>query len=170
MKGFFRKHPWIAGGLLLIMLPIAGCNPVGFFYSDEAPIRVKGGSIHLELLDTTHTWKKVGGDNTRWKISGGRRIHEDYVLTFDAKQGTCNVTTDRKTTVRVTYIDHHYVEFSGQGNHTAVRSDVALSTSTDERTLSYAIADGYISAIELDGRLACSFASRAEFTKLDAND
>jgi hypothetical protein len=170
MRAFCRNYSWVLTGLLLVTAPSSACGPLGFASGDEAPIRVKGGSIDLELLNTTQTWRKTGSDNTKWKISGGRRDHEDYALTVDAKQGTCNVTADRKTTVRVTYSDNHYVEFSAQGNHTAVQADVPLSTSPDERTLSYAISTGYISAIQLDGRLACSFASRAEFTKLDAND
>jgi hypothetical protein len=167
MKAFFRGRRWIGCGVVIVALTSA-CSPDRS--GDEAPIRVKGGSIDLELLRGDQTWKKTGGDDMRWKISGGRREHEDYSLAFDVKQGACTLDAGRKTVVRVTYSDSHWIEFSAQGNHTAVQSDVALRTSADERTLSYAVSTGYISGISLDGRLACAFASKAEFTKLDAND
>jgi len=166
----FREHPWFGFLLVLLALASAACGNLRLFSGDEAPIRVKGGSIHLELLNATRTWKKNGSDGTKWKMSGGTRNHADYKLTFAAQQGACSVTPDRKTTVKVTYSDNHWIEFTGQGNHTAVTSDVGLQTSADERTLSYVVSGGYISAIHLDGHLACAFAASGEFTSLDAED
>ena len=39
---------------------------------DEPPIRVKGGSLDLQLLTKNHEWQK-NGDDMHWHISGGRR-------------------------------------------------------------------------------------------------
>jgi len=155
--------------LVLVVLASTSCSPDGFRDDDEAPIRVKGGSIHLELLKTTLTWKKTGSDDRKWKLSGGRRNHADYAVTVDASSG-CSVSAGRKSTVRVTYSDTHWIEFTGQGNHTSVTADVGLSTSPDERTLSYVVSSGYISAISLDNSLVCAFASAGEFKRLDAVD
>ena len=165
-----RNHPWTWWVLIVTALVAGACSKSEFAGGDEAPIRVKGGSIHLELLNGTRTWKKLGSDEKHWKMSAGRRDHADYALTFDANQGACNVTAGRKTTVRVTYSDNHWIEFTAQGNHTKVESDVDLRTSTDERTLSYEVSSGYISSISTDGSLTCAFASAGEFRKLDAND
>jgi hypothetical protein len=169
MSAFLRNHPWTTSGLLLITLASGACSPERFFGGDEAPIRVKGGSIHLELLTGAQTWMKVGSDDKRWKMSGGRRNHADYALTVNAKAG-CSAIAGRKTVVRVTYSDNHWIEFSGQGNHTAVTADVGLSTSTDQRTLSYVVSSGHISAISLDGSLVCAFGSAGDFQSLDASD
>jgi hypothetical protein len=163
-----RDHPWFGLLLVLVALVSAACGSLRFS-GDEAPIRVKGGSIDLELLNGSRTWKPNGTDGMKWKTQG-TRDHADYKLTFAAKPGACNVSGDRKTTVRITYNDNHWVEFTAQGQHTAVTSDVRLQTSADERTLSYAVSSGYISAISLDGQLVCAFASKSEFTSLDAED
>jgi hypothetical protein len=165
----FRKCPWGWCVLLFTALVSTACGRTEFVGGDEAPIRVKGGSIHLELLGGTQTWQKLGSDEKHWK-TGGRRDHADYILTFDASPGTCNVTAGRKTTVRVTYSDNHWIEFTAQGNHTRVESDVDLSTTPDKKTLSYVVGSGYISAISTDGNLVCAFGSAGEFKKLDAND
>jgi hypothetical protein len=164
------NYLWFGFFLVLVVLVAASCGRAELLPGDEAPIRVKGGSIHLELLNATRTWKKNGSDPRKWKMSGGTRTHVDYKLTFATEQAACSVTAERKTTVRVTYSDNHWIEFTGQGNHTTVTSDVGLQTSPDERTLSYLVSGGYMSAIHLDGRLACAFASPGEFTSLDAED
>jgi len=176
VASFFRGHPWVGICLVLATLLSPGCSGLRFFSflsGDEAPIRVKGGSIHLELLNTTQTWKSAGDD--KWKISGGRRKHEEYSLTIVAKAGTCSVTADRKMAVKITYSDSHWIRFTGKGHHTEVTSDVKLTTSADGvphdgRTLSFDRKDGYISAVSLDDHLVCAFASKEEFTMLEAKD
>jgi hypothetical protein len=51
-----------------------------FFYeSDEAPIRVRNGSVELELLSSNQEWEQVGG-SPNWKIPGTRKFKDEYTV------------------------------------------------------------------------------------------
>jgi hypothetical protein len=53
---------------------------------DEAPIRVKGGSITFEALSSTTHWKQVGGRD-HWVLDDGDRSRDEYLVSIDLASG-----------------------------------------------------------------------------------
>ena len=168
LRRLFREHPVVAAGVGLLV--VIGTLLIWRLISggDEAPIRVRNGSIDLILQNTTtQVWKKTGN---HWTISAGTRNHDDYTLKLSAASGACKNTSQRKRTVKLYSSDNHWIELRATGRHTNVTSDVSLSISSDGLTLSYTPKDVYVMTIELDGELSCAFKSSAELTWLDLQD
>ena len=159
-----QAHPFLTFGLVL-----AGVASLAYLIGrllqrgDEAPIRVRGGSIYLDLLGK-QTWKRTGN---HWRVSGGTRGHDDYALMIAAKAG-CSYDGTRKARIRIIHSDNKSISIRSEDRHTRVDSDSTLRLSNNDRTLSYEN-EGYVSAIELDGHLVCAFAP-GDFEVMEADD
>jgi hypothetical protein len=127
---------------------------------DEAPIRVRNGSIEMELLYAGKQWKE-DGDKKHWKMTGSRNS-DDYEL-FIAPTNTADCSgglNPKGKTIRFEYSDTTYVELKAQNKKTKVTSNKDLTKSADGATLSYPAADGHISLIRVDATDVCKFAAK----------
>lgn len=117
-------------------------------FSEEPPIRVKGGSMEFRLLTDTMYWKPLGG--MKWKVSDGTRAKEYYQATIIVKSSGKCVSQTKPGNVRVTYSDGTWVELKATGKQTRLKSSAPLELSDNDRVLTYVSKDGYVSRIEVD--------------------
>jgi hypothetical protein len=123
---------------------------------DEAPIRVRNGSIDLELYGGKK-WNE-DGDKKHWKLKTGTRHSNNYgvyIAPSDANNcpGGLNVTGQN---VRFGYSDGTFIDLKSQGNKTKVNSTADLEVSSDQGTISYK-GNGYISLVRVDSTDVCRF-------------
>ena len=137
---------------------------------DEPPIRVKSGSIDLDLLSTVMTWEPDGSSGN-WKLSGGERKKDDLDLVLVVAQGaTCNGLLDPSgKTLELHYTgashnDDAEIDIKSQGRHTHVLPKGKAMKNTAQ-SLMYD-PPGYISSVVLDGATICTFASPDQLRKL----
>jgi hypothetical protein len=128
---------------------------------DEAPIRIKGGSITFEALSSTAEWIQVGGRN-HWKLSKGERTRDEYLVVLVIQDGTGKLesrTFCGKTTIEIDYHDPHdttgkpkrgVVELKSNGRHTHLKStDDADRDTADPPVLTY---ERYIDGVKINGK------------------
>jgi hypothetical protein len=131
-------------------LVAAGFLLVGAFTdSEEAPIRVKNGSLEIELLSNAQKWEPVGGGSRNWRIPDASRFKDEYVVmlivTPEARCGGSLVATGPD--VVLTYSDGEKIRIQATGKHTFVKPDNGtLTNSNDPQKLDYTVS-GYLRTI-----------------------
>jgi hypothetical protein len=147
------------GVLTLVGLATIGLQMVGvlsfsllnWFDTDEAPIRVRNGSIDLLLITKSQEWEPVGG-SPNWRIDGGKRFTDNYEVTVAVKAGaTCGGSyTGTGSDVVLTYSNGEKIRLQSTGRHTFVKPDNANTTlardPNNKQLLQYAPA-GYLATI-----------------------
>jgi hypothetical protein len=147
------------GVLTLVALATIGLQMVGvlsfslldWFDTDEAPIRVRNGSIDLLLITKSQEWEPVGG-SPNWRIDGGKRFTDNYEVTVAVKAGaTCGGSyTGTGSDVVFTYSNGEKIRLQSTGRHTFVKPDNANTTLTrdpnNKQLLQYAPA-GYLQTL-----------------------
>jgi hypothetical protein len=143
--------------------------------SSEPPIRVRNGSIELELIGN-RSWKQTGNDGTSWKMSwrlNGGRSHDYYeaavVVSADAN---CAAKSFAAKIIRIEYTDQTWVDIDATKKKTNVKASKPLEHPTPQ-LLTYETPPTAppgeqkqrISAIRADGKEMCSFAT-GELTTL----
>lgn len=164
---FWRTH---LGGAIAVAVTSAALGIIGGYFiarvmstGDEAPIRVKNGSIELQLLSTFGSWQQAG-DHYK---TGGTRSNDRYQILL-AAQG-CPARTSGRT-VRLTYSDSHYVELDPTGHHTKVTSDATLTIDPTSRRLLTYNAPGFIKSISVDGTVVCTLNAAGELDDINFLD
>jgi hypothetical protein len=128
---------------------------------DEPPIRVRNGSIELEVLHKRRQWKEVGSGGTHWKINRGERNSSSYwIYLAPTNTAHCNAAKANGGVIRFILSDDAWVQVESHNNKTEVTSNKALTRSSDGKTLSYGNGALYIKAIRLDGTDRCTFAAK----------
>jgi len=106
---------------------------------DEAPIRVKGGSMHFELLSDNVQWVEQE-NRTKWGLSRGQRSHDDYtiILAVVDAQGYSHSTTHSGSVIQLYYDANHALKLKSTGRKTKLTPrDGLLQHGTDRRLLTY---------------------------------
>lgn len=123
---------------------------------DEPPIRVKGGSIHLELIHNSKSWKE-DGNRRKWKLSGGTRGSNTLAVYLAPKNAAhCSVTYASADYVEFVYSDGTTIEIRPINNKTKVTSSGDL-TKSDDQNLMYQKPGGFIDVIKVGGQEVCNF-------------
>ena len=136
-----------------------------FRAGDEPPIRVKGGSVHLDVLSSTAVWKQQGPSGKKWMLhASGPRGKEEYDVSIIASSPNCAEKSPSGRLVRIEFTEGkviRWVELQAPGKRTKVTdaSDPLTLTNADRR-LSLS-GSGYISKIIVDGSV-CEFSSADE--------
>ncbi len=146
----------VVGGYLVLRILSTG---------DEAPIRVKNGSIDLHLLSIGATWRATGNHYT----TGGSRQHDTYQIRVVA-QG-CPVKGAGKN-IRLIHSNDHFVELDATGNHTKVTSDDLTNLKidpSDPQMLRYAVS-GFIKSITVDGTVVCTLTTATDLDDINFLD
>jgi len=148
---------------------------------DEAPIRVRGGSMYFDILDLTSTakWKKKNQD-VEWGISKGKRANKTLrVHIFPVDAGSCPGAPNGTATVDrliVEYDDKFTVEiYSDDDKHLSLKADdiAKLQPQTDQ-TLGYGAPNkGYIEFLYANSKVGvpmCTFTQEKKLIGLTVND
>ena len=146
-----------------------------FFAGSEPPIRVKNGSLMIEVLHNTNNWKgysNESGDPSlgehKWKVKSGTRGRQDLEMYIVPKaSSSCGGglnPTGRFFRLYYGTNDTHerWIDINGHGNKTRVSSDLDLNDD-NERVLADAQEGYYVRRItvratpEGDQTVICTF-------------
>lgn len=162
-------------GLATIGLQMVGLlsfSPLDWFDTDEAPIRVRNGSLELILITKSQDWEAVGG-SPNWRIDGGKRFTDNYEVTVAVKAGaTCGGSlTATGSDVVLTYSNGEKIRLQSTGRHTFVKPDNANTTlvrdPNNEQLLRYAPA-GFLQTIAVgNGANPATMCTFTAATQLD---
>lgn len=149
--------------LLLNKLGLIEFNLLKFLSdSDEAPIRVRNGSLDLELASGSQSWTQAGTSGN-WHISDGERFRDAFDLVVAVRPGAaCGGHSASGAEIIFTYSNDKKVRLQSIGRHTWVKPDTGVTmTLATPQTLSYVTA-GFLKSIEIgngSGGLApmCTF-------------
>jgi hypothetical protein len=123
---------------------------------DEPPIRVKGGSIYLELIHDSKSWRE-DGSKKKWKLSGGTRKSNKLAVYLAPKNPAhCTTTFAGADYVSFVYSDGVTIELRAVNKKTKVTSSADLEE-VNEQLLEYPAAGGFIDVIKVDGDEVCNF-------------
>lgn len=121
-----------------------------FTESDEAPIRVRGGSIDMFVLSTSQEWKQAGSSGN-YNIDDTVRYKDEFEVTVAVRAGaTCAAQTGTGSDVIVTYNDQKSIRFQSQNKHTWVKPENGASltwNAAQPQKLSYVVPGGFITSI-----------------------
>jgi hypothetical protein len=159
------ENPVATAAAVALGIVIGAGAVIGYFSimatGDEPPIRVRNGSIELEVLHKSRYWKEVGSAGTHWKINQGTRLTDKYWMYLaPTNTADCNAAKANGDVIRFILSDDSWVQVESHNNKTDVTSDKVLTRSADKKTLSYGNEALFIKAIRLDGTDRCTFAAK----------
>lgn len=144
----------VAGAAAAELFLKAGIKSAG----DEAPIRVRNGTLEIKLLDDDQDFEEDNGsgpsNGKKWKFKGKlSRKHNDYVvILLPGHLDKCPkglIAVGKK--IDVEYVDGQKVHFKAPGNKTKIDAKHALEPSFIENgLLTYGAGGGYITKVTVD--------------------
>jgi hypothetical protein len=164
-RGFIRSSFADHAGVLTVSLlaigaAIGAAIVLGGSSSDEAPIRVKNGSMDIELLSTSQAW---ADDGSAWHIDGGHRYREEFEVTVAARSDAqCSPSKVASgANVELTFNDNRVIRFQSAGQKTKITPNSVIQQ-TGSRQLRYGpVGGGFIRQIAVRGNGAptvlCTF-------------
>jgi hypothetical protein len=118
---------------------------------DEPPIRVRHGSMRIQLLQAKLTRKFVQvGNPKKWTIDGNADRGKDEYLVVILPDDPTKIVVKFASDVVILYSDGKWVHFKSTGRKTRVTSEKDLSLQTDQE-LKYNGSGGYIAKVEVNG-------------------
>ena len=158
------------GTVVLEAIGVLSFSALDWFDTDEAPIRVRNGSLELILVTESQEWEAVGG-SPNWRIEGGKRFTDNYEVTVAIKAGaTCGGSlTATGSDVVFTYSNGEKIRLQSTGRHTFVKPDNANTTlardPNNDQLLRYA-PPGYLQTIAVGNganpATMCTFTAAAQ--------
>lgn len=148
----------------------------GIFSSgDEAPIRVRGGSMYFEIPSGQDAkWVK---DNDQWKLDRGTRKKEDLDFAIEPEfASSCSSNSGRTKKVFVEYDNGFTVEIHAAGKHLRLRPDDVdkLTPANGDKELTYGTSGvGFIKNIYLEnksGTPVCTFSPDKRIRHMNVDD
>ena len=143
---------------------------------DEAPIRVKSGSMYFDIISSRPgKWQQ---DNNEWKIDTGTRGNDDLHFIIDTTvSDTCVPDASAFPTNKlfVEYDDGFTVQISSTGKHLRVKpDDMTKLTSDGNRRLTFGTSGtGFIKFIykqNKSGTPLCTFTADKKLLSLTVDD
>ena len=143
--------------------------------SDEAPIRVRNGSLDLSIQGSQE-WEEVGSSGT-WRIANATRYREEFEVTIAVRAGaTCGgsltatgsdiVLIYERTDAAASTVK---IVLQSAGRRTMVRPDTGVTLTSDAATpdiLRYTAAPGFLKSIAVGNganpAVICSFTSASQ--------
>lgn len=152
-----------------------------FTDSDEAPIRVRNGSLDFSIVGGQR-WEQVGGSGN-WRIKNATRHREEFEVTIAVRTGaTCGgaLTATGSDIVLVYENDDNdstsntsKISLHSQGRRTVVKPDSGVTMTWDAKspaTLNYQASGGFLRSIAVGNganpATICSFSSRVQLDHL----
>src|SRR5262245_3699527 len=141
---------------------LSACNPVGTLRTgDEPPIRVRGGTMHLDLLaqGDQDFEPDSQSDKKKWHIKGlPKRDRNDFLVVVVSANANCNGKVASANKVDVLYSDGQSVEFKSNSNNTKITATKDLNH-LSAKYLKYETSGGYVSEVKVDNQSLCTFTS-----------
>lgn len=136
---------------------------------DEPPIRVRGGSIHLDLNGPKVEWEQIGTTN-EWKIKREpKRDNGDFYFDIDPATA-CAADTNNKgnkkgqgTIITLTHSDGAEITVEVKNNKKTRVMGAGLTLDNNNQTLSLNRPEGFLLGIAIDGVKNCTFRSKEDF-------
>jgi hypothetical protein len=149
----------LAAGVAAALGAVAGAAIASSFQltatlsGDEPPIRVRHGSMRIQLLQRKQTRKFVpDGNPKKWKVDGkADRAKEAYLVVVLSDDPTQIVVVPGNNVV-IVYSDGKWVHFKATGHKTRITAERDLQLHTDQE-LKYNGSGGHIAKVEVDGDL-----------------
>jgi hypothetical protein len=126
--------------------------------SDEAPIRVRNGSLDLRI-EGSQQWQQIGGSDN-WRIAHARRFKEEFEVTVAVRTGAvCGaVLTATGADIVLVYEKDNdesttntaRIVLQAAGRRTVVRPDNGVTLAPDSKApdlLQFAASAGYLKSI-----------------------
>lgn len=136
------------------------------FRFTEPPIRVKGGSMYLDLGAGPAVWEKLGNSGKKWRVKGAEKVKVDYMVSIVTSSNACPEKERKGTTVTVWYTEQnkertlHSVKLRAQNKKTMVDASHELKCANSGKRLMFE-APGHISKLAVDDE-ECTFSSAAD--------
>ena len=152
-----RDHPFVFAAALLLGAAVVGT--VIFLYNtftvdEEAPIRVRNGSLELHLLTEKQAWEEQGKGSGNYSVRNAKRFKEEFEVTVAIRTGAeCGPSkTATGKDIVLTYKDEDgkdwTVTLDSAGHKTKVKPNGFTFTLSPEQKLAYGTAkQGFIRAI-----------------------
>jgi hypothetical protein len=88
--------------------------------SDEAPIRVKNGSLDVHIVSNAQEWADDNGD---WHIDGASRHKEEFEVTIAVREGASCAPSKVATgqNVEITFNDGRVIRLQSAGHKTKIK-------------------------------------------------
>ena len=160
----WSENPVATAAAVALGIVIGAGAVIGYFTimaaGDEPPIRVRNGSVHLEVLHSTRHWIRAGDV---WKISQGTRLADSYWLYLaPTNPAECKAAKANGNRLKFILSDGTELLVESKNKKTEVSPADALTLSADKKTLSRGTTgDGlFIKEIRFDGAAdyLCNFA------------
>jgi hypothetical protein len=139
LRSAIAEHPVLFGLTAMLGAAVAAAGIVlGGGDSDEAPIRVKNGSLDLYILSKNQAWENSGGSGN-WQIKNARRFG-DFDVTVAVRAGaSCGPShTATGADVVVTYSDGKEIRLESAGQKTMVKPGAGVTmTLVSDQQLGY---------------------------------
>ena len=153
--------------MVAVLLVLAGIGVVlSARQGDEAPIRVKNGSMDVDLV--SGTWVDNGD---AWSPSTGATAGTYFVKVVGGTGLSCdgNITAGSGNVVSVSYSDGLTIRFTPASGRTGVRPKSGLTRATPSLLQHGSAGVGYISAVTVVGPgtpLRCTIPSAAALSEI----
>jgi hypothetical protein len=179
------SHPWaiaglaLAGGFLGTVVVKTLLMRRTLSTGEEPPIRVRNGSLDIEVLDDIDSWmdQDSAKPGRKWKLRlGKRRAGNRFRVIASLRQHTAckpHAPVVEATRIEITYSDGTEVSFTAAGSQTLIevptpgkRLTLAPHKCAASRCLEYDPGSGYVRRVVTRGpgpQLDCCFKSEPEF-------
>jgi hypothetical protein len=166
-----KRHPYASAFTVVVILAVLGWGILqGIGGDEEAPIRVKNGSLDLTIQDSAQAWEALGGSGN-WQIKNKKRPKNLFDVTITPATGkTCSGSlTATEPVIKLTYYDtaDRVIMLESPANHIKVQPASGVTLSSPSANLLTYSGTGYlkeISAGKNPGQLSvlCTFANKDE--------
>jgi hypothetical protein len=150
--------------ITIAVASFAGCSRVQqqLRTGDEPPIRVRGGTMHLDLLaeGDTDFEKDNASDKKKWHIKGSpNRDRNKFLVVIVSASANCNGKVASANKVDIVYSDGQNVEFKSNSQNTKITAQKDLEYQ-GAKWLKYEVDGGFISAVKVDNQNLCTFGAK----------
>ena len=153
--------------VVLHRMRIIDFDVLGIFTdSDEAPIRVRNGSVDMQIVSGSQKWEN---DNGEWKIKNTKRFKEEFEVTVAVRSGADCAPSHVATgaAVVVTFSDDTKVTFLSAGKRTRIKPSAGSLQKVNDQQLRYGTSGaGHIKQVAVgtpgSPTPICTFAQREQ--------
>jgi hypothetical protein len=150
--------------ITIAVASFSGCSRVQqqLRTGDEPPIRVRGGTMHLDLLaeGDTDFEKDNASDKKKWHIKGSpNRDRNKFLVVIVSASANCNGKVASANKVDIVYSDGQNVEFKSNSQNTKITAQKDLEYQ-GAKWLKYEVDGGFISAVKVDNQNLCTFGAK----------
>jgi hypothetical protein len=139
-----------------------------FSSDDEAPIRVRNGSLQFIIEDPDDEWTPSGASGN-YRYRDGAKLSDDFeVIVIPAGSHTCNVYSRIGSDIEFTFSDEKTIRVQSQDRNTWLKPGTGLTltpSSPRAHTLTYTPA-GYLTKVAVNNQTLCTFTQASQLSSV----